>query len=95
LRREREDVRRTGGERACRLAQPAGARIAHHRKPCRRGERAHDVEARDTGDAGDVVERQRAVEMAFDIPKRLLGWIHDQQLSCEATPVWSLPAGFT
>ena len=33
------------------------------------------------GDGSDVVERQRPVEMAFDVPECLLGWIHGRRLS--------------
>jgi hypothetical protein len=43
------------------------------------------MEARDAGNSGDVIERQRFGEMAFDIPERFLGRVHDGQLSCEAT----------
>jgi hypothetical protein len=30
--------------------------------------------------------------MAFDVPERLLGWIHGRQLSFEAAPSWPLGA---
>ena len=77
IQREAENVGRACGERLRRLAEPAGTHIAHHRKPGRRGKRPHQMEARDAGNAGDVIERQRLGEMAFDVPERFLGWIHD------------------
>ena len=63
-------------QRTRRVGETAGARIAHHRKPGRGRERPHQMEARDAGDRRYLVERQRPGEMAFDIPERLLGWIH-------------------
>jgi hypothetical protein len=35
------------------------------------------LEARDAADRRYLVERQRLGEMAFDVPERFLGWIHD------------------
>jgi hypothetical protein len=35
------------------------------------------MKARDAGNAGDIIERQRRGEMAFDVPERFLGRIHD------------------
>jgi hypothetical protein len=35
------------------------------------------MEARDPGNTGDIIERQRRGEMAFDVPERFLGRIHD------------------
>jgi hypothetical protein len=34
------------------------------------------MEARDPGNVGDLIERQRLGEMAFDKPECFLGWIH-------------------
>ena len=51
IQREAENVGRAGGERARRFAQPARAHIAHHRKAGRGGERPHQMEARDAGNA--------------------------------------------
>ena len=76
IQRQREDIGRAGGERTRRLAEPAGPHIAHHRQSGCRGKRPDHVKARDTGDAGDLVQRQGAGEMAFDEPERLLGRIH-------------------
>ena len=76
IQREAENVGRTGGQFARRLAEPAGTHIAHDRKSRGRRERPHHVEARDAADRGDLIERQRPGEMAFDVPERLLGWIH-------------------
>ena len=77
IQREAEDIGGACRERLCGLAEPAGTHIAHHRKPGSGGKRPHQMEARDTGNAGDVIERQRRGEMAFDIPERFLGRIHD------------------
>jgi hypothetical protein len=52
------------------------------------------MEARDAGNAGDVIERQRRGEMALDVPERFLGRIHDGQPSCEATASWPVAARF-
>ena len=76
IQREAENIGRAGRERLRGLAEPAGTHIAHHRKPGGRGKRPHQMEARDAGNAGDVIERQRLGEMAFDVPERFLGWIH-------------------
>ena len=73
---QRENIRCAARERAGRLGQAPGARVAHDRKSRRRAERPHQMEARDAGDAGDVVQRQRIGEMTFDKPERLLGRIH-------------------
>jgi hypothetical protein len=42
------------------------------------------VEARDTGDAGDLVEGQRVGKMAFNKPERFLGWVHGRRPWFEA-----------
>src|SRR5436853_3177652 len=73
---QRENIRCAARERACRLGQAPRAHITHHRKSGRSAKRPHQMEARDTGDAGDLVERQRTGEMTFDKPERLLGRIH-------------------
>ena len=77
IQREAEDIGGACRERLRGLAEPAGTHIAHHRKPGGRGKRPHQMEARDAGNAGDVIERQRLGEMAFDVPERFLGRIHD------------------
>src|SRR6266446_9640468 len=76
LQREGEDVGRAAGERPRRLAEASRAHVAHHRQPCRGGERPHHVETRDPRDASDLLEGQLVSEMTFDKPERLLGWIH-------------------
>ena len=76
IQRQAENVRRARRQRARCVAEAAGANIAHDRKSGRSGKRPHHVEARDTADRGDLVERQRPGKMALDIPERLLGWIH-------------------
>jgi hypothetical protein len=77
IQRQAEDIGRARRERLRGPGQAAGTHIAHHRKAGGRGERPHQMEARDPGNAGDVIERQRRGEMAFDVPERFLGRIHD------------------
>jgi hypothetical protein len=79
LQRQFEDIGCAAGERTRRLAEPPRTHITHHGKPGRGGEGANHVEARDSGDARDLVERQRAGEMAFDKPERFLGRVHGRQ----------------
>jgi hypothetical protein len=88
IQREAQDIGRAGRERLRGLGEAAGTHIAHHRNSGGRGKRPHQMEARDAGNTSNVIERQRLGEMAFDIPERFLGRIHDGQLSCEATASW-------
>ena len=61
-----------------RLAEPAGTHIAHHRKPGGAAANARTRWKRETPPTpAIVIERQRLGKMAFDIPERFLGWIHD------------------
>src|SRR6202008_4623939 len=73
-------VRRTAGELARGFREASRPHIAHHRKAGRSGKRAHHVIARDTGNGGDLVKRQRLAQMAFDEPERLLRGIHGSTL---------------
>src|SRR4051812_4965743 len=75
IQRKAENIGSACRERLRRLAEPSGTHIAHHRKPGGGGKRPHQMEARDAGNAGDVIERQRRGEMAFDVPERFLGRI--------------------
>ncbi|MFK4710172.1 hypothetical protein ABIF56_000874 [Bradyrhizobium elkanii] len=86
IQREAENIGRTGRELARGFAEPARPHITHHREPGRLRERPHQMEARDARNGGNLVERQRRAEMAFDVPERLLGWIHGSRLSCKARP---------
>ena len=93
LQRQGEDIRRAVCQRPRRLGETPCAHIAHDGKSRRGGERPHHVEARDSGNARDLVERQRIGQMAFDKPERLLGGIHGQRPSFEATRIMiALPA---
>jgi hypothetical protein len=77
IQREAEDIGGARRERLRGLAEPSGTHIAHNRNAGGGGKRPHQMEARDAGNAGDVIERQWFGEMTFDIPERFLGRIHD------------------
>src|SRR5258708_1410239 len=84
VQRHVKDIRRAPRERTRRLAETPGTHIAHDRQSRRSGERPHHMKARDSTDACDLFEAQRIGKMAYDIPERLLGWIHGSRPSFEA-----------
>ena len=84
IQRDMQDVGRAGCQRPRRLGEATGTHITHDRQTGSGRKRPHQVEARDAGNAGDLVERQIAGEMAFDIPQRFLGRVHEMQPLFEA-----------
>ena len=76
LERHRQDVIGAVRQRLRRLGQAAPPHIAHHRPVGRRAEQPRQSEARLAGDIGDVVQRDGAGIVAFDVPKRFCDGIH-------------------
>lgn len=74
--RDGEDVRRAVGERTCGFRQAPGARVLHHGLTEQQHEQARQMEPRHASDAGNLVHREIALEMGFDIPDRLLDGVH-------------------
>jgi hypothetical protein len=85
IQRDAQDIRRAAGQCARGLAEAAGTHVTHHRQPGGGGKRPDHVETRDSRFCRHLVETERVREMAFDKPERLLGRIHRQRSSFEAT----------
>jgi hypothetical protein len=73
----RQDVGRTLGEGAGRFGQAAAAHVVHDRVSCTKPECAGQVIPGHARHICHVVERDLLPEVAFDVPERLCGWVHN------------------
>ena len=72
IERYREDVRRSGGEAACCLAEAPRLEVLHHRPAGRSGERICKVRSGNTAGSCDAVQAKRLFRIALHHPERLI-----------------------